>query len=754
MSPVSGATVLQVFAFLLLSGQLGRASHSTEGDALRPKSSSVADQQATVEGLLRRLVPQWESRITLHVFQGAKDQREDMFVLETFNNSVSITGSSGVAVATGLYYYLKKFCNVHVSWSGTQTKTASGKPPLVPKPIVVKLNGPFRYYQNVCTASYSTVWWNWTRWEQEIDWMALNGINLPLAFTGQEEIWKRTFLKLGVKQAEIDEFFSGPAFLAWQRMGNFRGFGGPLPESWHVQQVALQHRILQRMRDFGMTPVLPAFAGHVPRAVEKLFPNATMSRTCWQNFDEEYACPTFVYPNETLFVTIGKLFLQEYIEEFGTDHYYNTDLFNELNPPSGNISFVQASGTSVFAALTEVDPEAVWVMQGWLFINDPSYWTPKRAKALLTSVPQGRMLILDLSSERQPAYERLSMFYGQPFIWNMLLNYGGVLGMYGSLKSVNEGPFVARKANDSTMAGTGLTPEGINQNDVMFEFMNENAWRSSPVNISEWIENYVLRRYGKKNVNATSAWRHLAESVYDLDPATLVKDHGQYTLVVRPSLHLKNKTWYDPADVYAAWRDLLNAATDPEIAGQETFRYDLVDVTRQSLQLLIDNIYVEVRNCFWKKMKSALGRLAVLMTELFNDLETLLASDPHFLLGTWLRDARSWGMTEQESDRYEYNARNQITLWGPKGEIRDYAAKQWSGLVQSYYMPRWELFLKSLWQSLDEHRPFNDTLFEEQVFKLVEEPFTLSQEAYPTWPQGDSIAISKELHRKYRPMLV
>ncbi|KAH8034840.1 hypothetical protein HPB51_003127 [Rhipicephalus microplus] len=435
-------------------------------NAFQKMSSSVADQQAAVEGLLHRLVPQWESQITLHVFQGAKEQRGDMFVVETFNNSVSITGSSGVAVATGLYYYLKKFCNVHVSWSGSQTKTATGKPPLVPEPIVINLNGRFRYYQNVCTASYSTVWWNWTRWEQEIDWMALNGINLPLAFTGQEEIWKRTFLKLGVKQAEIDEFFSGPTF--WhgkQRMGNFRGFGGPLPESWHVQQVQLQHRILKRMREFGMMPVLPAFAGHVPRAVEKLFPNTSMSRTCWQAFEERYAW---------------------------------------------NISFVQDSGKAVFTALTEVDPEAVWVMQGWLFINDPFYWTPQRAKALLRSVPQGRLLILDLSSERQPVYEKLSMFYGQPFIWNMLLNYGGVLGMYGSLNSVNEGPFNASKANDSTMVGTGLTPEGINQNDVMFEFMSENAWRSSPVNISEWIDNYALRRYGKENVNATSAWRHLA----------------------------------------------------------------------------------------------------------------------------------------------------------------------------------------------------------------------------------------------------
>ena len=42
-----------------------------------------------------------------------------------------------------------------------------------------------RYHQNVCTAGYSYVWWQWPDWEQHIDWMALNGVTLPLAFTGQ-----------------------------------------------------------------------------------------------------------------------------------------------------------------------------------------------------------------------------------------------------------------------------------------------------------------------------------------------------------------------------------------------------------------------------------------------------------------------------------------------------------------------------------------------------------------------------------------
>ena len=57
--------------------------------------------------------------------------------------------------------------------------------------------------------------WNWTRWQQEIDWMAMNGVNLPLAFTAQESIWQVVYKQLGLTQEELDQHFAGPAFLAW-----------------------------------------------------------------------------------------------------------------------------------------------------------------------------------------------------------------------------------------------------------------------------------------------------------------------------------------------------------------------------------------------------------------------------------------------------------------------------------------------------------------------------------------------------------
>ena len=65
--------------------------------------------------------------------------------------------------------------------------------------------------------------------------------------------------------------------------------------------------------------------------------------------------------------------------------------------------------------------------------------------------------------------------------------------------------------------------------------------------------------------------------------------------------------------------------------------------------------------------------------DLLQDLEKIVASNKNFLLGPWLESAKALSTNEEDKKNYEFNARNQITLWGPEGEILDYAGKQWSG---------------------------------------------------------------------------
>ncbi|CAM1154262.1 NAGLU (predicted) [Pycnogonum litorale] len=292
-------------------------------------------QQKAVEGLISRLIPSKKDQIIVKIDTKFSVKGHDKFSVFSDGDHVTIIGNTGVSASWGLHHYLKYYCWCHVSWSGVQLNV----PVKWPKAnITVASNDRFRYYQNVCTASYSTVWWNWTRWEKEIDWMALNGMNLPLSFTGQEEIFRRLYTLYRIPELDFEEFFTGPAFLAWNRMGNIQSWAGPLPSSWYDQRLKLQHRILKRMREFGMTPVLPGFSGHVPLAMQKMFPSAKIHRLkSWGKFTFPYTNVSFLEPSDPLFQVMGSAFINIMTKEFGTDHIYNVDLFNEMDPPSGSV---------------------------------------------------------------------------------------------------------------------------------------------------------------------------------------------------------------------------------------------------------------------------------------------------------------------------------------------------------------------------------------------------------------------------------
>ncbi|CAL9699636.1 unnamed protein product [Knipowitschia caucasica] len=733
---------------LLLCGGVTSQPSFPSLEALRPARTEEA-QTAAVNGLLRRVLGVRAAEFIVSVNKSLSNDSLDVCELRSSrNNTVVVTGSSAVAVASGLYNYLKYFCNCHVSWSGDQLD--------LPRPLpklsgVLRIASPhrFRYYQNVCTFSYSSVWWDWSRWEREIDWMALNGINLPLAFTGQEALWLEVYRSLGLNQTELDEFFSGPAFLAWNRMGNLFRFGGPLSQSWHVTQLKLQFKILERMRSLGMIPVLPAFSGNIPKGILRLYPNANVTRLGpWAQFNCSYSCAYILDPQDPLFLRIGSLFLSQIIKQFGTDHIYNTDTFNEMTPPSSDPGYLSSVSRAVFSSMTSVDPQAVWLMQGWLFFSDAAFWKPAQIQALLQGVPLGRMIVLDLFAETEPIFSYTESFYGQPFIWCMLHNFGGNSGFFGTVESINSGPFKAMHFPNSTMVGTGLTPEGIEQNPVIYELMSELAWRKEPVNLAKWVSLYAIRRYGSTQKELGTAWTLLFSSVYNCTEAHY-RNHNHSPLVRRPSLHMNTALWYNPSDVLEAWRLLMEAA--PALMSKQTFRYDLVDVTRQVLEVITTLFYKDIVDAFNKhRLADVLTAGGVLVYDLFPELNRLLNSERGFLLGVWLERARSLAVDESEAKLFDLNARNQLTLWGPGGEILDYASKEWGGLMEDYYGQRWALFINTLVECLNSGTPFKQDTFNQAAFQ-VERGFVFNGHSYPSMPQGDTYEIAHRIFLKYYP---
>ncbi len=707
------------------------------------ESGEKANSTEPVYKLIQRVVPGVAEHFIVEFIP--KEDQKDVYEIESQGDKIILRGNNGVSVASALNHYLKYYTNSSITWNGSNINVS------YPLPVVsekVRHVSPYtyRYYLNYCTFNYTMSWWDWERWQWEIDWMALNGINMPLAVTGQNAIHRRVYKEMGLTDKDLEGFFSGPAYFSWFWMGNLDAWGGPLPVSWIESHKALQKQILERQRGLGMTPILPAFTGHVPPAFKEKFPGAQLQKTNWVDFPEVY----LLDPDDPMFVEIGKRFIEETIKTYGTDHYYTSDTFNENEPPSNDPEFLNKISNKVYQSMATADPEAVWIMQGWLFHFQREFWQQDQIKAMLGAVPQDKMILLDLWSEKNPMWLKTNAYYGKPWIWNMLQNFGGNVNMYGLLDRVATWPSEAlHHKKKGNMVGIGLTPEGIEQNPVLYDLMMENAWRETPINLDSWLKDYAHRRYGRVNSNANEAWKILRRTVY-ADTAT---SGGPESIVVgRPTFSrntggVTTNFTYKLEDLAIAWDYFIQASE--ELKNSEGYRYDLVDVTRQVLANYATNIQQQFAEDYENKDLEAFKKHSAEFIALIEDMDRLLATQENFLLGKWLNDAKAWGTTQEEKSLYEKNARNLITLWGDKNaSLREYSNRQWSGLLEGYYKARWQQFFQEVVKAMEEGKEFEEEAFNEEI-KNWEWEWVTNNDLYPEEVRGNSVKIARELYHKY-----
>jgi alpha-N-acetylglucosaminidase len=195
-----------------------------------------------------------------------------------------------------------------------------------------------------------------------------------------------------------------------------------------------------------------------------------------------------------------------------------------------------------------------------------------------------------------------------------------------------------------------------------------------------------------------------------------------------------------------AWQLLSRAQA--ELGGAETYRHDLVNVARESLDDHACRLYAKTMAAFEAKDKSAFRLASGNFLQLIRDLDELLATSDDFLLGKWIEDARRWGATEEERARLEWNARRILTLWGTGASLRDYAWKEWSGLLNGFYAKRWEIFFARLLESMDNAKSFDQNACN-AALQIFETGWASQADRYPAKAHGDSIAVSKRLYEKY-----
>lgn len=704
------------------------------------------DDDAAVRALARRIIPDQERHFRFERMADSTDST-DCFELESRNGKIIIRGNNSNSIAVGLNHYLKNYCKTTVSWQACDPVEMPDTLPQIRGKVRVEARARDRFFLNYCTFGYSMPWWGWDEWERFIDWMALNGVTMPLAITGQEAVWQRVWTRLGLSDDEIRTYFTGPAHLPWHRMSNLDYWQGPLPQAWIDSQAELQKQIVARERSLGMTPILPAFAGHVPQELKRLYPDAKITRVSrWGGFADRYRC-SFLDPQDPLFDTIQKAYLDEQTRMFGTDHIYGADPFNEVDAPSWDPETLAGMSARLYGSIAQADPEAVWLQMGWLFYADPTHWTQENIRAFLRAVPQDRLLMLDYFCEFTEIWKQTERFYGQPYLWCYLGNFGGNTMLTGNFRSVSERIEDVFANGGPNLKGLGSTLEGFGVNQFMYEFVLDKAWNTG-IDDDTWIDRLADRRTGYSNDTAREVWHTICDSICTISSrtghSTLTNAHpcltGNWHWTTKPDIG------YTFSTIWNVWRRMLTVDSP-----RDSYRFDVVNVGRQ----VLGDYFLLERDRFTAAYEArdtvALKQSGDRMRELLADLDRLVACHPQFSLENWISQARSFGKSDAEKDYYETNARTLISVWGDSKELSDYANRTWAGMVSTYYAKRWDLFIDRVTEAVKAGRKFDQEAFdrESRAFEY--------QWADASWPltypaAGDAVATARELADKYAPL--
>ena len=706
------------------------------------------------------------------------------FDLMMADNKIKVAATSGIDLAYGAAWYLRTSCNMSFSWNrtGGHHIEVPKEWPSVRTAVTRYRTVPISYFNNVVTFSYSYAWYDFGQWEAWLDWAALNGINVIIAYTGQEEIYRKTFNDFGVTNEEFADWSNGAAWLAWSRGQSMHGIGNrcgdacmPLPESWMTRQWQLQKQILERSRSLGFVSVLPTFQGNLPPAFRELYPHANISTSGAAWLDDL----------DPLFSQIQKRYMEIMISDWGTDHWYETDgYFDQKQGPwrstrsTMNATMWQhpedvpadprafAHAAAAYKSMNATDPKAIWLYQGWIWRGWGSDKLPFM-KGFVSAVPSKHFVMLDMFDEADPEWQKFHDFgyFGTPFIWSVLHNFGGNTGMWGSVPTLNSAPFAAFNAT-SNVAGTGAAPEGIDQNPFYYSFVSDLNWLQTPVDLASWKDTWTLQRYGRESQKAKDAFNLLLQSVYSNElNSQVIKSLGGFiaeknadgltALPLGGTMQTPHQSWYPLPLVVKAWEKLIQAAEEAPLS--QTMSYDLVNLGREVLSKVSNDLFDKLLNATTVAEVRSRGKA---MLDLMADVDRLLCSDSGFLASSWISDAKRWAAGNTTLERYfEMAARSITSVWTPQTagsssitSLCDYANRQWAGQVGGFYQLRYGCYIQQGVADFSRGVSLNKTAYDACVARASYEwthDFDASKYPMCSHPSGNVLAISKELYYRY-----
>lgn len=644
-------------------------------------------KEKAVSALIERVTPGYSSSFTLKLNQEEGPQR---FAYDTRDGKILLEGNTTISLCVAYYQYLRKWCNVNLSYCGNHIELPAKLP--LPARTEGVINGEFRSFFNYCSFSYTAAWWDWEDWQWTIDFLAMNGVNMPLQVTGLEGVWYNALLRCGYTDLQARQYLCGPAYFAWQWMGNIESFAGPLPKSWIDSHIGLGKKVMQREIELGMHPIQQGFAGNVPAAFKDLYPNATIvAKEDWCGFPPVYQLD----PTDSLFLDFGKIFFEEEAKLYGLHGFYAADPFHESSPVSTDSVYLADVAHSIMKLNKIADPDfKYWIMQGW---------TP--TKGIVTAIPKDSLIILDLADpDYTPRKDGQERFWGYSYLAGNLHNFGGRIKLHGDVKALAENQYLKAIEAGEKAIGTGVFMEGICQNPLYYDLALQMPLKQEKADLQAWEEDYSAGRYGYFSDYTISALELLIRTAYKRGTDGTERSSA---IAARPALHVKKSGPSGPFsfpydnDSLLIVMDILSGLPD----ATDGIRFDIVDVQRQYMSNLAYKILEKVEEAFNTGNIAEYDKYTAMYHDLLNDLDTLAGTRREYSFEDKIEKALKWATNPEEAALYDYNQSMLVTQWGPDKEsgtnyLFDYSWREWSGLIRDYYLPRWKKFHAMLREKL------------------------------------------------------
>ncbi|MBQ2378786.1 MAG: alpha-N-acetylglucosaminidase C-terminal domain-containing protein [Akkermansia sp.] len=708
---------------------------------------TAASDTAAAEQLVKRMTPKLAGRVQFAIAPKLKSP-----VIEGKGGSVLVSAPNVRECIRGYGYYLRRVAKIHFSWNGNNT---SGSSFIIPtRKIVVPEALPFNYAYNYCTLSYTSASWDKKRWERELDYMALNGVQYVLVTSGLEKVWQDFLTELDYPADKIKKFIPNPCYAAWWNMGNLEGEGGPVSQTLIDSEAELGRFIVQRLQSLGMEPVLQGYVGFLPHD----FPQAGLNgKLLPQGKWCAYNRPCVLQPTAPAFPGIAKLWYKHLHAVYGTTaKAYGGDLFHE-GGKKGNTVLDEAA-RAVQSAMQQAAPGSKWLLQAWGHNPD--------ARLLAGTDPQ-HTVILALQKDLTPKAQVDFNYAGRPFVWCELSNFGGKHGMFGGMDVVEN-----LTRDKSKAIGIGMISEGLETNPLFYELVWERMNNDKKIDRNDFLTRYARARYGSKDRRFVEALNLLAKGIYTPDKRR--EGSLENIMCARPGLNVrKASTWaapdmyYKPESIEAAAKLYLAAGkkAGKSLTRLSTYRYDLADLCRQ---VLADRARKQLEKCkqaFDNKNTAAFRKESAAFLQMIEDCAAVLSTSEYFLMHRFVNGAMNRGTTAEDKAAMRRSLLQLITTWRPDiGVLNDYSHRQFPEMLRLYYKPRWEMFFANRISELEGKKVASEEVergvtqnngekvehvtIRNKSLEKFELGFAQSKPKLPTKPQGDILKLAEKILSK------